>query len=190
MKPKKRLETLEKQSFRPDDQPGLFSAGGPVVVLLSDVQEHVGALVEEIKTLERRLTQLSKQTGASRKPNSKGRGFKHRFPEPLEVEEEARIRKLCEHYGADFKLVVYAARLYSEQGDVKYNSWPAAIEIAFAGDYAWIRPARTGKRRAATVGDHQPTEKQLAARRRVEEARRAQTRAEPPPVDPDQGPRR
>jgi len=147
MKPKERLKALVRLSFRPEGQGNLFESGdGPVVVLLSDVQTHFKELEKELgdgdlelRKLRREITSLRKAKGTTK------RGYKEIFPDILTVPDEARIRRACETYGVDFKAVLTASRLYSEAHDVKYVSWPAAIEVALLNDYQWIRSARGRK---------------------------------------------
>ena len=177
MKPKERMKQILKLAFRPDDQPGLFTIGGPVVVLLSDVQEHMGGLLDDVAELTKERNGLNREILELRRAGAGGavkrRNAKHLFPEVLGVQEDERIRATCRKYGASFDPIIAAARLYSEQNAVKYASWPAAIEVALANDYQWLRGARTPQRQAATVGDHVQTDKQKAAQARFRAARDA-----------------
>ncbi|HUT91248.1 MAG TPA: hypothetical protein VMY37_17245 [Thermoguttaceae bacterium] len=176
MKPQDRMKAIGKVAFRPDEQPGLFGRGGPVVVLLSDVKHHVEALVADIIQAELDLRNVRREMTTIKKggkTTARGRGNKHLFPEQLEIAEDARLRRVCATYGADFKAVCQAAKLYSESNAVKYNSWPAAIEVALANDYQWLRVARRSTVQAATVGDHKPTPRQLEARAKLAAARAA-----------------
>ncbi len=175
MKPVDRVAVLSRLAFRPDDQPGLFNRGGPMVVLLSDVQKHVGELQAELtesdcnlRRTRREITEL-RRGGAG--ANVRKRPIKHLFVDQLSVPEHERIKRVCARYRADYGAVVVAARLYSETNGVKYASWPAAIEVALANDYQWLRGARQPKATQPSVGEYQPTEKQLAARKLVEDAR-------------------
>ncbi len=181
MKPVNRVEILIKLAFRPDEQPGLFNRGGPVVVLLSDVLHHWEEMLKENKRtlidLKKALAQIQTMRGAERGARVHKRGVKHVFPDRLTIDEDRRVRATCERYSVSYRLIVDAARLYSETNDVRYASWPAAIEVALANDYQWLRGARnaTVKR---NVGELQPTQQQLAARKVFAAAREARDERE------------
>lgn len=149
-KPEDRIRELSKRSFRPgDQQPWLFEpSGGPAVVLLSDAQRELREMGAEIDLLARELQEIRREVALAKrvaKPSPTGpRGKKHLFPEDLRQDEIDRILRVCAQYGANYDAVIHAARLYSEQNAVKYASWPAAIEVALANDYQWLRAARQG----------------------------------------------
>ncbi len=171
------IKALEKLSFRPGDQPGLFDLGGPVVVLLSDVLPRIKALQADFREANRELAQLKHDFAAvvreGRGATPHKRGVKHVFPDRRTVDEDERILRACEKHGADYGLVIDCARLYSETNEVKYASWPAAIEVALLNDYQWLKAARVSRSKAQAGGEWQPTEKQIAARKIFEAARRA-----------------
>jgi len=125
------LVELEKVSFCLDKQGDLFD--DQPVVLLSDASDQIRALESEIRDLKRKLDRKAR---------------KHPFPDVLDPVEEDRIQGICARWGVEFEAVCHAARLYSEQGGAKYNSWPAAIELALGSDYGWIRGARTRPRQS------------------------------------------
>lgn len=155
MKGEARLAALRRMAFRPGAQGVLFQQEGPQVVLLSDVEEQVRALLEELESERKRGRKMRAElTAATRRRGVKRDGsghMEHLFPETLSVEEEGRIRRACSKYGADFHEALACARLYSERGAIRYASWPAAIEVAMRNGYDWIRPAMessaTGDRR-------------------------------------------
>ena len=177
MKPKDPVKALEKLSFRPGDQPGLFDLGGPVVVLLSDVIPVIKTLRDDFAEANLELADLKRdfatvvREGRGATPHK--RGIKHVFPDKRTVDEDARILRACVKHGATYGLVIDCARLYSETNDVRYASWPAAIEVALLNDYQWLKAAKQTAPPASQWGEREPTGRQLAARVKVAEARRA-----------------